>query len=478
MSNIIAQIAEKVVDDILKILAERGISNIEKVAEELNDVLKEGTLSIMSAAIKDLDNMIWQAKEDRRKDGLTVKARNVERTCLTGLGELRYRRTYYQCKDGEKIYLVDHLIGVEEYVRVSKELCAKLVRNAAGMSMQKAAKVENVSVSRQTVNNKVLAMKEAVASVERVEKTPPELHLFADEDHIHLRPKGGTYVPLVTVTEGIDTTDPKRHRTINPLHFQGYGVGSSEFIENVISAMYERYDMEKVRVVYIHADGGNWIRKIGDLLPNPIYIMDGFHLEKYFKKLCRLNGAQPYAGVLRQAILRNDFESFARYCAAIREKQDEAGKKKMAEPVIYFQNNWESIVERMSGRYCGSCTEPLISHVLSERMSRNPLAWSREGLAKMAMLRVFTQNGGSVTADLIRVSRSKKERKKDYNSLKNGFSLYNQYAEKQAKSIFGTPHDWSIFEREHVLPALTNGKTVGISTLLNVYSHFRSFSAS
>ncbi len=478
MANIISQIAEKVVDEILKSLAEKGISNIEKTAEEMLAILKEGTLSILSAAIEDLDDTIWHAKEDRRDDGLRVKARKVERTYLTGLGELKYRRTYYQCKDGEMLYLVDHLIGVEGYARVSKELCAKLVENAAGMSMQKAVKAENVPVSRQTVNNKVLSMKEAVATTERLEETPPELHLFADEDHVHLRPKGGAYVPLVTVTEGIDTANAKRHRTVKPLHFQGCGVANSEFVENVISAMYERYDMEKVRTVYIHGDGGNWIRKIGDLLPNPIFVMDGFHLEKYYKKFCRLNRAQPYAGVLRQAILRNDFESFARYCIAIREKQDEAGKKKMAELVTYFQNNWESIVERVGGQHCGSCTEPLISHVLSERMSRNPLAWSREGLAKMAMLRVYTQNGGTVTADHIRVSRSKEERKQDYSSLKNGFTVYNQYAEKQAQALFGTAHDWSIFEREHILPGLTDGRTVGTTTILNACSHLRSGLAS
>lgn len=478
MTNIIAQISEEVVEEILASLAEKGITNIEKTAEEMLTVLKEGTLQILSAAIEALDEAILEAKKDRRKDGLTVKAREVERTYLTGLGELKYKRTYYQCPDGEKLYLVDHLIGVEGYARVSKALCAKLVENAASMSMQKAAKTEGVNVSRQTVNNKVLGLKETVVSVERQKETPSELHLFADEDHVHLRPRSGTYVPLVTVTEGIDETNPKRHRAIRPLHFQGYGVENSEFVENVIAAIHERYDMEQVRAVYIHGDGGNWIRKIAELLPHAVYVMDGFHLEKYFKQISRLEGGKPYVGVMRQAMYRDDFESFARYCITIREKQDEDGKKKLEKVITYFQNNWDAIVERMRGNHCGSCTEPLISHVLSERMSRNPLAWSREGLAKMAMLRVYTQNGGSVTARHIRVSRSKEERKKDFRSLKDGFSLYNRYAEKQAQAIFDGPHDWSIFERDRVLPGLTNGKTLGISTLLNAYSRLHSEIAS
>lgn len=471
MTSIIAQIAEEVVENVLKNLTEKGITNVEKTAEEILGVLKEGTLSILTAAIEDLDETIWQAKKDRHEDGLTVKARNVERTYLTGLGELKYHRTYYQCKDGEMLYLVDHLIGVEGYARVSKELCAKLVENVANMSLQKAVQVEDVPVSRQTVNNKVLAMKETVAAVERVAETPSELHLFADEDHVHLRPKGGTIVPLVTVTEGIDCTNPKRHKTVSPLHIQGCGIENSEFAENIAAAIYERYDIEKVRTVYIHADGGSWIKPLGNLFPNAVYLMDGFHLEKHFKKFNGLKGARPYAGAIRQAVLRNDFESFAKYCITIREKQDEDGKKKLADLIIYFQNNWDSIVKRLSGPYCGSCTEPTVSHVLSDRLSRNPLAWTREGLTKMAMLRVYKKNGGTVTADHIRVSRSKEDRTKDFHSLKNGFSLYNQYAEKQAKTIFSGPHDWSIFEREHVLPGLTDGRTSGTQTLLNVYSH-------
>ena len=88
----------------------------------------------------------------------------------------------------------------------------------------------------------------------------------------------------------------------------------------------------------------------------------------------------------------------------------------------------------------------------------------------MAMLRVYKENGGKVTADHIRVSRSKEDRTKDFRSLKNGFFVYNQYAEKQSKTIFSGSHDWSIFEQKHVLSGLTDGRTTGTKTLLNTYS--------
>ena len=466
MKTIITQITAKVVEEILKIIEENGISDIGNTAESLLSVLKGGALELLSAVIEETDSAVLNAKKERKLDGITVKQRKVPRTVVTSLGELNYKRTYFKLADGSMVYLTDQLIGIEPFERVTKELCAELVQNTASMSMQKAAMVTGAPVSRQTVNNKVLSMKDVVTEVSRVENTPSELHIFADEDHVHLRPKKSAIVPLVTVTEGIDVSNPKRHKTISPVHFQGYGMDNHAFVDNVVAAIYEKYDMEKVERVYIHADGGNWIKTLGTLMPNAVFVMDGFHLEKYLKKLFKLNGASPYSGVVRKSIRENNFDAFADYISSISEKQDEKGQKNLYELVNYFRNNWDCIVERMNGTHFGSCTEPLISHTLSERLSRNPLAWSKEGLGKMAMLRVFEENGGRVTAEQIRISRNKSDRKKDFNALKNGLEIYNKYAEDQIRSVFGGKHDWSIFEGDNTPAAFSYGKLTGTTILL------------
>lgn len=280
-------------------------------------------------------------------------------------------------------------------------------------------------------------------------------------------------MPLVTVTEGIDVSNPKRHKTISPVHFQGYGMDNHAFVDNVVAAIYEKYNMEKVERVYIHADGGSWIKTLGTLMPNAVFVMDGFHLEKYLKKLFKLNGASPYSGVVRKSIRENNFDAFADYISSISEKQDEKGQKNLYELVNYFRNNWDCIVERMNGTHFGSCTEPLISHTLSERLSRNPLAWSKEGLGKMAMLRVFEENGGRVTAEQIRISRNKSDRKKDFNALKNGLEIYNKYAEDQIRSVFCGKHDWSIFEKSTTPDPFSYGKLTGTTILLRACAKLR-----
>ncbi len=135
------------------------------------------------------------------------------------------------------------------------------------------------------------------------------------------------------------------------------------------------------------------------------------------------------------------FEKFVAYCAAIDERQDICGHKTLSEFVNFFQNHWEAIVERESGELCGSCTEPLVSHVRSERLSRNPLAWSEDGLRQMAMMRVYTQNGGKVTVKDVRVSRSKSQRADDKQRLLNGFATYKHYADKQVDEFLNKKRD-------------------------------------
>ena len=467
MKKSITTIAVKCVEEILQKIEETDFSSIGQATEELFETLKDSTLELVQSVVEEMDEaLVTEAKRQRKIDGITVKERNVKRTVLTSIGELTYERTYFSLRDGTKVYLIDHVIGVESYERITKELCADLLNKATDMSLQKAIDTRGTAISRQTLDNRLLAMISPVTDITRLDNTPKEIHIFADEDHVNIRPKKNAVVPIVTVTEGIDTSNEKRHKTISPISFQGYGMRNECFTENVVAAIYERYDMEKVSRTVIHADGGGWIRSLGDLIPESVYVMDGFHLQKYMKKLYSLPGALQYAGVMNKAITENDHEAFTKYSERIKEKQDEKRIKKYSEIMTYFHNNWNAIAARRSGEYCGSCTEPLVSHILSERLSREPLAWSEEGAAKMSMMRVYVKNGGRITAENIRVSRSKEDRINDHKALKDGLEIYNEYAEKQIQAVLDGDYDWSIFENECFASGFSYGKLTGTTVLL------------
>jgi hypothetical protein len=299
-------------------------------------------------------------------------------------------------------------------------------------------------------------------------ESPKELHVFADEDHMHMKNGGSAIVPLVTVTEGIDTTE-RRHKTINPVHFEGYGIDNDEFFEGISSFLGRKYRMEEVETIYVHGDGGRWIQAAKDWLPNVRFVMDGFHLEKRLKKMSRLAGASKYMGAVRKAMQGDDIKGFMSLCAKIRVGLDPRGCETLDENRAFILNHWKAIVLRLSGTVCGSCTEPLVSHVLSKRLSRNPLAWSEHGIRQMAMLRVYVQNQGVVTAADIRVSRNRDRLDEDKKSLRDGFAKYRAYADEQIDDFIKNKPNWDAFEKR----TYRYGKLDGSSLVLKACGQTR-----
>ena len=446
--EIIQQIAVKAVEEIFESVKATGLSDIGKTIKALTPVVSRTVLSILTAFLEEMDeDLVTGAKALRREDGITVKERDVPRTWLTELGELTYKRTYFRLQDGSFVYLLDHVIGVESYERISKELVAEILQAATVKSYQQAIDSTKQEISRQTVHNRLAVLDDLVMPVERVEETPETLDIFADEDHVHLTPKGKAIVPLVTITEGMDVSNPKRHKTIHPVHVAAFGMAPDAFKENVLAVLTERYDLEKVKQINIHADCGQWIQGLQQLIPHSRLVLDGYHLEKELRSFLRLESASGYAGVIRDSMCKEDgYETFERYCEKIFRKQTtEKGQMKVRDFVAYCARNWSAIVARMSKETCGSCTEPQVSHVLSDRLSRNPIAWSKEGLNRMTMLVVYTKNGGKVCAEDVRI-RINKQAKAAFHE--DGYARYSDYAKKQADAMLNVKHDWSLFEHE------------------------------
>ena len=449
MENIIARQLVKMQGEILGKIRENGLQDIGQTAEALFRVVKTETCKLLQAILEATDKEIANAKAERKASGLRVKERNVKRRLQTSLGELEYGRTYYETQEGERVYLLDYLIGVESYERVSKALSAKLVNLSAEMSYGKSVKVGEAEVSRQTVSNKVNALKEVVRDVERVEETPEELHLFADEDHVHLKDGRSAIVPLVTITEGIDTSNPKRHQLIDPLHIAGYGMDAEAFNDQVEACVNERYDLNKVKRIYIHGDGAGRIVALGERFPNAKHVLDGFHLEKYLKKLGHYNGAAQRMGALRAALKDGNWKTYKKLLGNIYALQTDKDRENSKAVIRYLWNNRQAAHLRYDSGICGSCTESLVSHVLSERLSRTPLAWSERGLAQMTMLVVYNKNGQAVSASDIRVSLNRDEQSREASLRRNGWDKYNNYMDRQLD--FTLSADWATaFQKEAV----------------------------
>ena len=255
-----------------------------------------------------------------------------------------------------------------------------------------------------------------------LKKVVEYLYIEADEDHASLqfREKKGDIkenenhqknncliTKLVYVHEGIEKEAPesKRHKLINPYYFCGtsYGEENTEFWDEVYEYISSHYELDKVKKIYLNADGGTWIKSGMKRIAGITYVLDEFHLEKYLTKLTShmKDSKEDAKAALRNAIRnknKKNFEEIAQRLEGCLES--EIGMKRIADAKEYILSNWTAAKLRLRHKdgVTGSSTEGHVSHVLSSRMSSRPMGWSIKGATKMAKLRAYELNNGDMLA--------------------------------------------------------------------------------
>ena len=447
MNNIIQQISEKLTKKILEKAYSGGICDIDLLSSSILEDCKSAARDILEEIVSDLNIKIREDKPSRKARGLILKEKNRERSLFTEIGRLNLPRDYYYDKKEEKYeYLLDKVIGLQGYERISAGVRAKLVSMATEVSYAKSAEtVTGGQLSRQCV-------RECILKLGAIEKRPQpyepkrkvkELHLFADEDHVHMQREGKTkgkksrMVPLVTVTEGVEEESKGRNRTINAMHFVDENFDTKALWKSVEGYIGASYDIESIERIYIHADGGKWIASGLASFSNVTRVMDGFHLEKRLKEVSRNFPGSNLRQRIKAAIEKGDRKKLD---MLLQEMYARSQDKKQIEYTTklgrYLTENFEEIRNRLKSDTVGSCTEGQVSHILSTRFSRNPMGWSEEGLGKLSKQRVYIKNKGKIEASDFK--------KKD----KSGGDSYREYADRIIEEACRGAKDFSIFEKQ------------------------------
>ena len=93
---------------------------------------------------------------------------------------------------------------------------------------------------------------------------------------------------MVSVSEGIKEISKSRRKTINIQHFVDKEFNTKNLWETVDEYIQKKYDVGKLEKLYIHADGGMWIKKGLEDYNQRIYVCDGFHVKKYLKVIGKI----------------------------------------------------------------------------------------------------------------------------------------------------------------------------------------------
>ncbi|WP_373726066.1 ISLre2 family transposase [Bacteroides heparinolyticus] len=451
MDNIILQKLIEWANEIEKLTESEEIIDIDALGTKIFDCSKTISLDIMAAVISKINRRIRNDKIGRKDSGVVIKEKSIPRTVMLMVGPLTYERDYCYDKNTQRyFYPVDEILSVEKRERIGKSVRAELVNKATEYSYAKSANiVTDGKVSRQSVRNSILKIKIPEKKAKETGKEVRELHIFADEDHAHMQKPGkakgkkNQIVPMVTVTEGIVPISKNRNATVNAMYFVDEAFDAKRLWESVDGYISVAYSNETLHKVYLHGDGGNWIKNGLSERSDVVRVMDGYHFEKRTREIAKIYPTARVRSRVSSAIINGDkYQLETIIKSLLCNAPDMKAYRRTKEYGKYLFSYYEEIRNRLVLNIPGSCTEGLVSHVLSSRFSRNPMGWSAKGLGTLSKAKVYVLNGGILSA-------------KDYRTGK--VTRYSEYSKQTLKSICEKKYDWSIFENERPIMNGTTG---------------------
>ena len=423
---------------------EKGIKNLEEVKEifwknpediaalisGIRSVTDKLAQDILTEILENLDSLI---REDAHRVENWYIVRKDQKQLVTTLGTITFHKTLFKNRQtGKCEYLADRLLGMEPHERMTEEAEARMLKEVAEVSYRKSGELVSPTdgVSKQTVKNKIhrLEFQEPVAPLKKREVE--YLYIDADEDHVKLqyqqkkgdlavneqnRKNNCEIVKLIYVYEGIEKEAPesRRHKLIHPYYFSGTyeGEDNKKLWDEVYRYIEMTYDLDKVKRIYLNADGGTWIQGGKRRIAGIVSVLDEFHLQKYMIKATShmLDSAEDARKELKDTIQHKTKEEFNTVMDRILLSADSgACRKRIEESRRYILWNWTAAKIRLNNRTTvkGCSAEGHVSHVLSSRMSSRPMGWSRTGCDKMAHLRAYFYNGGDML-ELVRYQEKK-----------------------------------------------------------------------
>lgn len=465
----------------------------EKMAEYVRGITKElhrvGILMIQES----LEQMNQQLKDSGKRTTGWYVEKDSQKQLVTSLGTVHFTKTLFVNREtGKMEYLLDRILGLEKHERMTEDAMAAMLEEAVQTSYRRGGEESSLEgcVSKQTVKAKLHGLKfpEAAKGPEK-KKEVDYLYIEADEDHVSLqfRERKGDLVKnrngqkkncltakLVYVHEGMEPEAPqsRRYKLINPYYFCRVcdGKDNEAFWDEIYEYINDHYELEKIKKIYLNADGGGWIETARTRIRGLTYVLDEFHLQKYLIRLIShmKDSADDAYRELRGAIRRGTKGDFCKIVErlknAVPEEGAETGMRRLEQSRDYILENWGAARLRLMHKdgVVGSSTEGHVSHVLSARMSSRPMGWSRKGAAKMAQLRAYYYNRGDML-ELVRYQKAEQPKAAGceqeislpaqiFQSEKNRHGILGKYVDAMThsvsldtkKKIYFNEHIWGL----------------------------------
>ncbi len=128
-----------------------------------------------------------------------------------------------------------------------------------------------------------------------------------------------------------------------------------------------KYDLEKVKKIYLYSDGATWISGGSRKIQGIIRVLDEFHINEYLTGMTThlWDSKEDAQNLLRRIIRRGSKAEFGELCDLIHEYAENEGARSRTEKGRnYILNNWTAAKVRLrrGAGIVGSSTEGHVSH--------------------------------------------------------------------------------------------------------------------
>lgn len=373
------------------------INLLSNLDESLCLIARESLITLFETMDKEYSDSI------DRKRKYDIKSHH-SRTILTIFGEITFTRTFYQSKLNNKLYcFIDRYLGLHKYDYFDPYIKTLVVDYASNNSYPKTAKYINdlignrISIkdktkylSRQAIRNILLSSITSEVSNYFKDKTPEAIHIIADEKWIHTQnnDKKDVMEKSIVLFENI-----KNHILFNKQIFASL---DSSFLDKCLDYIYNTYDINKLKYIYVMGDGATWIKNLQNYFHfnSNIHVicgLDKFHFKQAIHHICLNNNLE---NILTNYVINNKKKFFIECCNCLNNSYPHR-KETIEAKKQYILNNWTNINNLY--KYNLSCPmESQISHNIADLFTSRPKGYSIKMINILTKLRLLYKNNHNI----------------------------------------------------------------------------------
>lgn len=355
--------------------------------EIVSNFMQIGKLNILDQLRKRLEEIDDELCSKRAKSLKIIKFK--ERTILTEIGLLTFRRRYYYDVFKEKyLYLLDYHLKIPKRSKVMTNIKLKVIEAASEMSYSKAAKYgapDGFPLSKSTAFRYLKNSSINITDNYFIKDNNAQIHVQIDEKFLNINGfKNKKKYFTATIFKGIKPIGTKgkmklENRTILSAN------GQKELFEKINNILIRKYHVSKDEKIFVSGDLARYIQYSPDKIwvCESIYVPDKYHIKSALLK---------EVGLIASDEELSDKNYIKSVINALQNTETVEGKKLLT----LLKTKSKALKEYQNPKYNGCSQEGMNSHYYASRFAKNPMSMGMKNLEKLSMIIEANQNGSKI----------------------------------------------------------------------------------